>query len=209
VAKRRVHVSSLRDPSGPVAMNVCEDCFVPWDWSLDNRYLMYWPQTRRTIALLDVLSRQSAIILSQDKATLLRASFSPDGRWIAFHADLAFDRSQTFIAPFRGMSPIERTSWIDVTRADDSGYVSRWSPDGDALYLLSNYDGYYCIWRQELDPITKKPAGAATPVHHLHSARRSVAYMSPGFVELSVAGTRIVFPMTERTGNVWMAEWKR
>lgn len=207
--RRRVYVSSLRDPSGPVAMNVCEDCFVPWDWSPDNRYLLYWPQSRRTIGLLDVQSRQSAIILAQDKTTLLRATFSPDGRWIVFNADVAFDRSQTFIAAFRGVSPIERTSWIEVTRPDNSGYVSRWSPDGNALYLLSNYDGYYCLWRQGLDPVTKRPVGRSTAVHHLHGARRSVAYIPPGFVEISVARDRIVFPMTERTGNLWMAEWKQ
>jgi Tol biopolymer transport system component len=207
--RRRVYVSSLRDPSGPVAMNVCEDCFVAWDWSPDNRYLLYWPQSRRTIGLLDVQSRQSAIILAQDKTMLLRATFSPDGRWIVFNGDVAFDRSQTFIAPFRGMSTIDRASWIEVTRADDSGYVSRWSPDGNALYLLSNYDGYYCLWRQALDPVTKRPTGRSTAVHHLHGARRSIAYIPAGFVEISVARDRIVFPMAERTGNLWMAEWKR
>ncbi len=206
--KRRIHVSSIGDPSGPVAENVCEDCFVPWDWSPDNRHLLYWLQNLRHIGVLEIQSRQTATILAHDKSSLLRASFSPDGRWIVFMADLAFGRSQMFIAPFRGMSPIDRASWIEVTKPEDRGYIPRWSPDGNALYFLSNLDGYECLWRQALDPATKRPIGNVTAVHHLHGARRSVAYLPPGFIEISVAPTRIVFGLTERTGNVWMAEWK-
>jgi serine/threonine protein kinase/Tol biopolymer transport system component len=207
-SNRRVYVSSLRDPAGPVAVNVCEDCYLPWDWSPDKRHLLYWPEKRRQIGLLDVDSRKTAIILAHEKYSLLRAAFSPDGRWVVFQADLAFDRSQMFIAPFRGMSPIDRASWIEVTRAGESGNVARWSPDGNALYAMSNIDGNWCLWRQALDPVTKRPVGEAIAVHHLHGARRSVRYIPPGFAEISVARDRIVFPMAERTGNVWMAEWK-
>ena len=207
--RRRVHVSSLGGASGPLAMNVCEDCFVPWDWTPDKRHLLYWPQNLRQIGVLDIQSRQSAIILAQEKYGLLRASFSPDGQWIVFMADLGFGRSQLFIAPFHGMSPIDRKAWIEVTSAADPGYVPRWSPDGNALYFLSNIDGYWCLWRQPLVSKTKGPMGQPTAVYHLHSAARSTTYLSPGFVEISVAPNRIVLPLVERTGNIWMAEWKR
>jgi Tol biopolymer transport system component len=107
------------------------------------------------------------------------------------------------------MSSIDRTSWIEVTRATNHSYIARWSPDGNALYFLSNLDGYNCFWRQPLQPESKRPVGDATVVFHLHGARRSVSYLSPGFVEISVANDRIVFTMSERTGNLWMAEWNR
>ena len=209
VENRRVQVSSLRDASAPVAVNVCDDCFVPWDWTPNNRYLLYWPQNRRQIRLLDLQSRQTATVLAEDAYILLRASFSPDGRWLVFMADVASDRSQMFIAPFNGMAAIDRSSWIAVTGTEDRGYVPRWSPDGNAVYVLSTIDGYWCLWRQPLDPATKRPVGGVAAIHHLHGARQSVAYIPPGYVEISVAPDRIVFPMTERTGNVWMAEWEQ
>ena len=206
---RRLFVSSLRDPAGPVAMNVCEDCYVPWDWTPDNRGLLYWPQNRRQIGLLDIPSRKAAVILAHESYSLLRASLSPDGAWVVFQADIAFDRSQLFIAPFRGMSPIDRRSWSEATDAAETGYIPRWAPDGNALYLMANTDGYRCLWRQALDPQTKRPLGNPTAVYHMHGARRSIGYISPGFAEISVAPDRIVFPLGERTGNVWMAEWKQ
>jgi Tol biopolymer transport system component len=208
IEKRRVLISSLRDAAGPVAANVCDDCFVPWDWSPDNRRLLYWPQNRKWIGLLDVQSRQTATILAHDPYTLLRASFSPDGRWIVFNADISSDRQQVFVALMRGMTPIDRASWIAVTKAEDRGHIARWSPDGNALYFLSNIDGYYCLWRQPLDPPTKQPIGDPVPLYHLHGARRSVSYVPVGFQESSVAPDRIVFSMSERTGNVWLGEWR-
>jgi streptogramin lyase len=33
-------------------------------------------------------------------------------------------------------------------------------------------------------------------------------HITPGFAEISVSRDRIVFPLGERTGNIWMAEWK-
>jgi Tol biopolymer transport system component len=206
-ANRRVHVSSLRDPAGPVAVNVCEDCYLPWDWAPDNAQLLYWPQSRRQIGLLDLASRQTAIVLAHEKYTLLRASFSPDGRWMVFQADTAFDRSQLFIAPFRGQTRVDPASWIEAARIGDAA-IPRWSPDGDALYFLGNLDGYFCVWRQRLDPATKRPLGDHVAVHHMHGTRRSVGYVPGGFIEMAVARDRIVLPMAERTGNVWMAEWK-
>jgi eukaryotic-like serine/threonine-protein kinase len=208
-SNRRVFVSSLRDPAGPVAVNVCEDCYLAWDWTPDNRHLLYWPQNRRQIGLLDIQSRKAAVILAQENYSLLRASFSPDGVWVVFQADVAFDRSQLFIAPFRGMSQIDRTSWIEATDAAEPAYIPRWAPDGNALYLMANTDGYRCLWRQALDPQTKRPLGKPTAVHHMHGARRSIGYITPGFAEISVAHDRIVFPLGERTGNIWMAEWKQ
>jgi Tol biopolymer transport system component len=206
---RRLFVTSLRDPAGPVAVNVCEDCYVAWDWTPDNRHLLYWPQNRRQIGLLDIQSRKAAVILAQENYSLLRASFSPDARWIVFQADVSFDKSQLFIARFNGMSPIDRTSWIEATDAAESGYIPRWAPDGNALYLMANTDGYRCLWRQALDPQTKRPLGSPTAVYHMHGARRSIGYIPAGFAEISVAHDRIVIPLGERTGNVWMAEWKR
>ena len=82
-----------------------------------------------------------------------------------------------------------------------------WSPDGKLLYFLSERDGFRCIWAQRLDPATKHPSGAAFPIRHFHTSRRSLATVGdPLYIGLSVAVDKLVFSMTERTGNIWMTE---
>jgi hypothetical protein len=81
-----------------------------------------------------------------------------------------------------------------------------WSPDGNMVYGPSGRDGRLCIWAQRLNPVTKRPIGVPFPVFHSHNARLSLGNATEGW--LSVAGSRMVFSMGERTGNIWMAEWK-
>ena len=74
------------------------------------------------------------------------------------------------VAPFRGAAEIPESQWIPV---NGSAYdrQPRWSPDGNLIYFHSNRDGFQCLWWQRLDPVTKRPAGAAFNVYHIHSAR--------------------------------------
>jgi Tol biopolymer transport system component len=206
----KVNIASLGGVRSEDALpaQVCDDCFLAWDWSPDSKTLLYWSRDQKQVGLLDIASREKAIVLKHPEYALLRSHFSPDGRWIAFHAIIGPNRPQLYIAPFEGMSPISKDKWIAGT--DRAGFdVPRWSVDGNSLYLLSNRDGYLCLWRQPLDPKTKRPLGEAKPVYHLHGARRSISSVPVGYLEISVSRDKIVFPMDERTGNIWMAEWKR
>jgi serine/threonine protein kinase len=208
--KAELHVTSTDGRSEESATRVCDDdCFVAWGWLPDNRHLLYWSNNRAQIGVLDVVSRQKTIVLKHQSYPLLRPHLSPDAHWIVFLANVARDRVQLFIAPFRGMSPIPEDTWIAATNSDSRAYIPHWSPDANALYFVSTRDGYDCLWRQPLEPLTKRPLGEATDIYHLHGARRSITNIGVGFREISVARDRIVFPMGERTGNVWMAEWTR
>jgi serine/threonine protein kinase/Tol biopolymer transport system component len=207
--KPKVNIASLDGVHSEDALpaKVCDDCFLAWDWSPDSRTLLYWSRDQRQVGVLDIASREKAIVLKHPEYALLRSHFSPSGRWIAFHAITGPNRVQLYIAPFQGMSPITQDMWIAGT--DRAGFdVPRWSPDSNSLYLISDRDGYLCLWRQRLDPETKRPLGEAKPVYHLHGARRSISSVPVSYLEISVARDKIVFPMGERTGNIWMAEWK-
>ena len=74
------------------------------------------------------------------------------------------------------------------------------------IYSVSNRDGFTCIWAQRLDALTKRPVGMPFPVFHAHNARNSLA--NQGEVYLSFGRDKMLFNMAERTGNIWMAEWK-
>ncbi len=82
----------------------------------------------------------------------------------------------------------------------------RWSPNGDLMYLLSNREGFTCIWAQPLDPETKQPAGAAFAVQHFHHTQRSPGAVHVVMLDRDVARDKIVIPLAELSGNIWLME---
>ena len=46
--------------------------------------------------------------------------------------------------------------------------------------------------------------GLPTDIYHFHSVRRSLLSVGLAFAEISVARDKIVFPLGELTGNIWM-----
>jgi Tol biopolymer transport system component len=184
---------------------VCEDCLVVWDWSSDERYMLYWSGEQRLIGALDLVSGEKKDLLRHPEYALLRANFSPANDWLSFSG---IDRNgfiRLFIAPFRGLGVPDQREWILLTEKATLSNSARWSPDGNLVYFVSGRDGFACIWAQPLDRV-KKPVGPPFEVYPLHSARRSMKSVPPHILEISVARDKLVFPLNERTGNIWLAE---
>ncbi len=114
-----------------------------------------------------------------------------------------------FIVPFRGEALIPEREWIAVSNGSSWDDKPRWSPDGNLLYFTSDRDGFVCLWAQRLNPATKRPIGAPFVIYHVHLARRSMANVGHGPLEISVARDKIVFNMAELTGNIWMTTLKQ
>ncbi len=137
------------------------------------------------------------------------ARFSPDGKWIVFHCildpNLSRFRRSLHIAPFRGATPIPPEEWIPaVTDPSASDMKGWWSPNGNLLYFMSDRDGYSCIWAQHLESATKKPVGQPFEVYPIHETQRY--FGNAGVHTMSVAPGRIVFNLSEYTGNIWLME---
>ena len=140
--------------------------------------------------------------------SLTNPRFSPDSRWIAFHASLGPVNRQVFVAPVRSDSmPAPEADWIPITDGRAMDRMAAWSPDGNVLYWISERDGWRCIAYRRLNPETKKPVGEMSYVQHFHIPRRSMTNLSnPGFLRPSIARDKIIFSLAERTGNIWMTE---
>ena len=158
------------------------------------------------VSLLEWAPRRRTEMLAKSNYRLVGASLSPDGHWITFCA-LTGGTSRIYVAPYRGANTIQEKDWIPITDGRFRDHPDHWSPGGNALYFLSDRDGYVCIWAERLDASTKRPSGAPVVVYHAHGGSRSMTEMlvEAGF---SLAQDRIAFNMEERTGNIWMAEWK-
>jgi hypothetical protein len=150
---------------------------------------------------LSISSGAKRVLLKHYRDDLANPQFSPDGRWIGFHAIRGPTQRQILIS----RDPPEG-SWIAVTDGTGLDRNCAWSPDGGVLYYISERDGFRCIWAQRLEQASKKPVGAAFPAAHFHSARRSLFGLGDvGAIGLSVAPEKLIFSMEEVRGNIWIA----
>ena len=110
-----------------------------------------------------------------------------------------------FVSPVKQGKAAGENEWISVSDHSVRNQRPWWSPDGRLLYFISTLDGFPCIWAQRLGPSTKHPWGEPLAVHHFHGARRTVPEALASFGP-AVSGDRIIFSISELTGNIWMAE---
>jgi len=188
--------TKLFDPEGGVMI---------FGWSADGKKIVYWNGTPVRFSVFDLDTRQSSELISHPTLDIHGAELSPDGQWVAFHVPRPASEPLK-IAPVRAGKPAAEAEWVTV--ADTAGASRRpwWSPDGNLLYFLSARDNYNCIWAQRLDPATKRPRGEPLAVYHVHQTSRSLGFGGAAGWGPAVGGGRIVFALSEQTGNVWLAE---
>jgi Tol biopolymer transport system component len=181
---------------------VCQDCGLAMDWSPDGKRIVGTRLGGQGAWVVDVASRRKSDLFASDH-WMLPWSFSPDGGWLSFSDGRSL---RNYIAPVDNV-PVPESAWIltdTVAPAwGNDGAVQAWAPNGSLFYTVSDREGYACIWAQRLDPATKRSVGLPFAVFHSHSVQLSLVGS-----KLDVAGGRMVFDMVERTGNIWMAEWK-
>jgi Tol biopolymer transport system component len=183
---------------------VCEGCGRPLHWSPDGRSVLFHWGTPTRFSALELASGRRVDVIRHPTKPIYRAQYSPDGEWLAFQVYLVeSNRSIVFLAPLHdGVAGGER-EWIPVTDGSWQDAAHPWfSPDGNLLYFLSSRDGFVCVWLRPLDPATKRPAGAARPVHHLHQAR----YGNGGNFGGALTATRLFYSLAETTGNIRLLE---
>jgi eukaryotic-like serine/threonine-protein kinase len=218
VSEKEKAVMYVISAGGGMAEKLCEECCEqgPWNWSSDGRWFLYpsgrersasRPSASLMVGLLNLATEKETALLRHEQYDLFQGYFSPDDRWITFSARLGPDRTRLFVVPFAGERELKESEWIAVTDGSHKDFKSRWSPDGNLLYFVSQRDGFRCLWAQRLDPTTKRPLGPSFEVFPSHQARLSLMNVDVTALEFSVARDKIVFNLGELGGNIWMANF--
>jgi hypothetical protein len=159
--------------------------------------------------MLDVSSGSAREIAVHATYKLHSARFSPDARWVAFHAEIAPYKRRIFIALLQGETLGGESQWIPITAGTDIDIAPAWSPDGNLLYFISERDGFRCIWAQRLHPDSRIALDPPFAVQHFHTGARALLTnfrANPLQIGLSASDRGIVYSLEELRGNIWTME---
>jgi Tol biopolymer transport system component/predicted Ser/Thr protein kinase len=185
---------------------VCDDCGSPLGWSLDGTKLLYLRIGLQPAAVFefDTVSREDRPLIEHSEIPVYVCHLSSDGQWLVFKGDLGTLRTQVYAAPVPAGGPVPPESWIPITAGNAWDDLPRWSSDGRMVYFLSDRDGFRCIWARRFNPASRQAEGEVFPIQHFHRIRLSLSNLSLSEFELDTAPGRLVFPLAEISGNIWM-----
>ena len=119
----------LASPQGKVAT----------DWSTDGRFLLYNsvdPQGDRDLWVLPMEADRSPWVLLKTPFSERWGSFSPDGRWVAYHSNES-GQTEVYVRPFAETAASSAAVAGGQRQVSTSGGAfPRWRRDGKELYYL-------------------------------------------------------------------------
>lgn len=146
----------------------------------------------------------ATLLASDRKYNLWQANFSPNGRWIAFVAQNLAEAGVATVAVMPS-SGADSSHWTHVTNVHGWADKPRWSPDGKLLYFILLESPFFNVWAVQFDGETGKTVGAPFQVTRFVGPRRR-AVPDVGDLEFGVSADRIILPILETTGSIWMLD---
>jgi eukaryotic-like serine/threonine-protein kinase len=209
-ANRSIDIAAIPSEGGAME-RVCPGCGSVTGPSEDGSRILYEPVEDEHLVYFDRALGKTLKLADRGGPDWLLTGgrFSPDGRWVVFQAVANRTKSvQVFLIPIDGPLPRDRSQWIPVTDPAEMGSDPVWSRDGNRIFFLSERDGFRCLWSRRLDPATKRPAGEPVAAGHFHASRQGFRSRasSGNMVGLYSGGSRVIFALTETTGNIWVEE---
>ena len=195
----------LVSSSGGDSRKFCDTCGLNYDWSPDSKKIIYRTGNPMRFFTIDVASGQQTVIVADPKHQVHGVRYSPDGRWIAMQYGPGVDAPRAlFVMPAHDGKAPPQTEWIPIMDRPGLHVRPWWSPDGNRLYFASTAEGPEGVWTQRLNPITKRPIGEPALVYRPEADRLQLGRMM--FFGPGEGRDRLIFPMDESFGNIWMAE---
>src|SRR5215467_5678409 len=184
----------------------------PTDWSPDGKFLLMIQDNNNTgreeIWQLPVAARPHAEggvrrIISNPEYDLDEGQYSRDGRWIVFEGlrnqPQGLETTLYVMAATGG-------AWIRITDGKHLVLTPRWSPDGKTIYFVSGRSDFFNVWGIRFDPTKGKPVRHPFSVTELNSLSLMVPRQITGSVGLSLTQDRLVLPLAQESGGIWMLD---
>jgi Tol biopolymer transport system component len=177
-----------------------------WSWSPDGEALLTGcppPARVGTICERSAMATDAAdvrTILIDPDYDLWQPQYSPDGRWVVFNA-----QSLGNAGSIGGVMATTGGSWTPLTDPALWADKPRWGVDGRSIYFISNREGaFFNVWRLEFDPEAGRAVGEETRVTRYDDPGRIIEARAN--TELGVSADRLVVPIVESTGSIWMLD---
>jgi len=129
------------------------------------------------------------VVLAGRKQGRFDLSWSPDERFVAYVDAPGFHAQVTQLWLLR----LEDGEVVPLTDGQANDWTPSWSPDGRAIYFVSNRGGSSDLWVQRVDR-DGKLVGEAEPLTSGVGMRKA---------SLSVDGTKLVYAQGRRITNLW------
>jgi hypothetical protein len=93
--------------------------------------------------------------------------------------------------------------WRSWRLEQQAPLVTRWKAD---LFRIAQRWILLSLWAQRVALGKEQPAEGPLNVAHFHKTHLSMMNVAEGPLEISVAQDKIVFNLSELTGNIWAGE---
>jgi Tol biopolymer transport system component len=183
-----------------------------FDWSRDGKSLLLSrdnPQSHQSEIWAmpatgsDAEAKARKLIACDTKTSLWQGRYSPDGRWIAFEAELNKSnghQSMIYVTSSEGGGP-----WTQITEGKHWDDKPRWSPDGRTIYYLTERKGFFNVWGIHFDPAKGKPEGAPFQVTTFDNPKLMVADVL-STVGLSLTEDKLIVTVAQVSGSIWVLD---
>ncbi len=178
------------------------------DWSPDGQWFLFmcterpggdrWQLCLAPASVIPVVESQARVLLADPQHDIYNATYSPDGRWILFQA---VDTTIVGVSKI-GVVPATGGQWTRIAEGKYFDDKPVWSQDGKTIYFLSNRGGFPNVWGVSYDPSQGRATSAPFRVTSFESPGLTVHYYS----NISLSRDRLVLPVTEVSGDIWMLE---
>jgi serine/threonine protein kinase len=196
--KSTVHLWSLMSETDTI---LCPDCGELLGWRSDSELLTLRTSLdgRETVELLQTRDGSHHPLLLSHK--FREAAVSHGGNIVAFSVREGGVASRIYLARLDKNGA--GGSWVPITESDSWADKPGWLSDGESLVYSSDRDGFQCLWRQQIDPVTLSAIGPPRPLKHFHTARLAPFLLSRAAFGLAVSGDLVYLNLASMEANIW------
>lgn len=185
---------------------------VAYDWSADGTQILGSIDRQGTgrlaLCLFSIGSSTPTIIqiiASHPDQNLYQSRFSPNDRWISFIAAKATDAGISTVYAISTTDAAAGGEWQQITEGKYFDDKPRWAPDGRTLYFVSNRTGFLNVWGIRFDPEKGKAIGEPFRVTSFESPGQMIL-TDVRSMEMALSANRLILPVMEVSGGIWMLE---